>query len=438
MGLTGALLSGVSGINTNGNAMNVIGDNIANINTVGFKSARSIFFDLLSAEIGGTKVGTGSRFAGATRLFTQGGVETTNSPTDMTIQGRGFFVLQDTQGANFYSRAGQFTLDKDAVLVNPQGLAVQGVKVDTSGNPTSGLIDITINNQLLAPPTATTTTNLVANLDANTGTAGTGFTTADLQGNEALPSVWFTDADFSTVITVFDSLGVAHDLTFLFDQTGTNQWAYRVVANGGEITGGTAGELRQVSTTGSELVFNTNGTLNATASTFTTFSSSTAATGIVWSSGAATQIITSSNVGFTGTTQFGLSFSVSSLSQDGEQAGSITGISIDEEGVITGLFSSGRTQPVFRVGLANFANPGGLNHVGNSLFSESQASGAVIIGNPGNGGFGTVLSGSLELSSVDLAAEFVKMVTTQRGFQASSRVITVTDSLLEEVSNLKR
>jgi flagellar hook protein FlgE len=132
--LTGALFSGVSGVNSNGNALNVIGDNIANINTTGFKSARSVFFDLLSADVGGSKVGRGSRFAAAQRLFTQGGVETTNSPTDLAIQGQGFFVLRDSLGTNFFTRAGQFTLDKDGLLTDPQGLKVQGVKLDASGN----------------------------------------------------------------------------------------------------------------------------------------------------------------------------------------------------------------------------------------------------------------------------------------------------------------
>ncbi len=438
MALTGALFSGVSGINTNGNAMNIIGDNIANVNTIGFKAARAIFFDLLSAEIGGAKVGTGSRLAGAARFFVQGGVETTSSPTDMTVQGRGFFVLKDSEGSNFFSRAGQFTLDKSAALVNPQGFKVQGVKLDTNGIPTSGLAEIIVNNQRLVAPSNTTTLTLVANVDATITTSGTGFSIADKSGNEATPSVWFGDADFSTVLTVFDTLGAAHDLTFLFDKTAASTWNYRVVANGGEITGGTSGELRQVSAAGATLVFNNDGTLNTTSSTFTGLASTTSATGIVWNNGAATQILSSTKVKFTGTTQFALPSSVSSLAQDGAEAGSITGISIGEDGIITGLFSSGRTQPLFRVSLADFTNPEGLTHVGNSLFTQSADSGQAILSNPGNGGFGTILSGSLELSTVDLAAEFVKMVTTQRGFQASARTITVTDSLLEEVANLKR
>ena len=432
MALTGALFSGVSGINANGNAMNIIGDNIANINTVGFKASRAIFFDLLSADVGGAKVGTGSRLAGAKRLFLQGGLETTNSPTDLAVQGRGFFILESAAGLRF-SRAGQFLLDKDGFMVNPQGLLVQGLTLDTNGIPTSGLTNILINNQLVVSPIPSTTISLAANLDSSSVTPITAFP-ADAVGTEATPTAWFDASNFSTVVTIHDSLGQAHDLTYFFRKSTTaNEWDYRVAANGGEVTGGTAGQLRQVNAVGGRLAFNTDGTLNTGGST-----SIGQIGAIAWANGAGSQSIAAADMKFAGMTQFALPSAVSSVSQDGTQAGSITSITIGEAGIITGLFSSGRTQPLFRVSLADFTNPEGLTHVGNSLFSQSPESGEVIFGSPGNGGFGTVLSGSLELSTVDLAAEFVKMVTTQRGFQASSRTITVTDSLLDEVSNLKR
>src|ERR1051325_10717830 len=165
MSITGALFSGVSGINANGNAMNIIGDNIANVNTVGFKSSRAIFADLLSAEIGGTKIGLGSRLASSNRLFVQGGVETTNSPTDIAVQGRGLFMLKDSQGITYYSRAGEFTVDKNGNLTNPAGLVVQGIALDASGAPTSGVTDVVI-SQAVVSPSATDTIGVVVNLDA--------------------------------------------------------------------------------------------------------------------------------------------------------------------------------------------------------------------------------------------------------------------------------
>jgi flagellar hook protein FlgE len=425
MGLTGALFAGVSGINSNGNAMNIIGDNIANVNTVGFKSSRAVFFDLLSADVGGTKIGLGSRLADANRPFVQGGVETTNSPTDMAIQGRGLFILRDAAGASFYSRAGQFTLDDQGNLVNPSGLFVQGTQLDSFGNPISGLTNIVI-NQTVVSPTPTSTITLSANLDATSTTPAAAFPA----GPSALPAAWFAGANFSTVVTVFDSLGQGHDLTYLFRKTAANTWDYQVVANGGEITGGTAGDLQQVSS--GTLGFNANGSLNTGASTINNIGA------IAWANGASAQTITAANINVLGTTQYAQSSSVSVLNQNGSQSGVLRGIIIGTDGIITGQFTTGGTQPLFRVALADFASPEGLTHSGNSLFLESPESGPVLIGAPANGSFGTVLSGSLELSTVDLATEFVKMVTTQRAFQASSRTITVTDTLLEEVSNLKR
>jgi flagellar hook protein FlgE len=436
MALTGALFAGVSGINSNGNAMNIIGDNIANANTIGFKSSRAVFFDLVSADVGGTKIGVGSRLASSDRLFVQGGVETTNSATDMAIQGHGLFILKDAQGGTFYSRAGEFSVDKNGNLANPAGLAVQGLKLDANGNPTSGLTNIVI-NQVVVSPAATSEIDLAANLDA-TATTPTAAMPADAAGTEDTPANWFAGSNFSTVITVYDSLGQGHDLTYLFRKTGTpNQWDYRVVANADEITGGTAGDLQQVDAAGGQLVFNPDGTLQLS-STSGTSTTVTAIGPIDWADGANPQTISAANVVFTGTTQFALPSSASQIKQDGSQSGILKGINIGNDGVITGQFTSGVNQPLFRIALGDFANPKGLEHVGNSLYSESPDSGPVLVGSPGDGSFGTVLSGSLELSTVDLATEFVKMVTTQRGFQASSRTITVTDTLLEEVANLKR
>ncbi len=431
MALTGALFSGVSGINSNGNAMNIIGDNIANANTIGFKSSRAVFFDLLSADVGGTKIGLGSRLAASDRLFVQGGVETTNSVTDLAIQGKGLFILRDSQGGTFYSRAGQFGIDRDGNLANPAGLAVQGVQLDANGNPTSGLTNIVI-SQLVVSPVETSAIDIALNLDATKATP-TPAIPADAAGTEDTPGNWFAGANFSTVVTVYDSLGQGHDLTYLFRKTATaNQWDVRVAANAGDITGGTAGMLQQVNATGGLLAFNPDGTLDTATTNITNIGP------ITWANGSNAQTVLAADMDFTGTTQFALPSSVSLQNQNGSQSGILKGISIGNDGVITGQFTSGGNQPLFRIALADFANPRGLAHVGNSLYLQSPESGSLLTGNPGDGSFGTVLSGSLELSTVDLATEFVKMVTTQRGFQASSRTITVTDQLLEEVANLKR
>lgn len=431
MALTGALFAGVSGINSNGNAMNIIGDNIANANTVGFKSSRAIFFDLVSADIGGTQVGLGSRLVSSNRVFEQGGVETTNSTTDLAIQGNGLFILKDAQGGTFYSRAGQFSVDKNGNLTNPAGLLVQGIKVDDNLNPTSGLSNILL-NQLVISPRETGTIAIAANLDAGS-TVPTAAIPADAAGTSDSAGNWFAGSNFSTVVTTYDSLGQGHDLTYLFRKTGTaNQWEYRVLANGGDISGGTAGELQQINALGGLLAFNPDGTLDTATSNISTIGP------VTWSNGANAQTIASGNSSFTGTTQFALPSAVSLINQDGSQSGILKGITISNDGVVTGHFSSGGTQPLFRISLAGFGDVQGLQHLGNSLFIESPESGPALVGSPGDQSFGSILSGSLELSTVDLATEFVKMVTTQRGFQASSRTITVTNTLMEELANLIR
>lgn len=434
MALTGALFSGVSGVNSNGNALNVIGDNIANVNTAGFKSTRSVFFDLLSADVGGSKVGRGSRFAAAQRLFAQGGVETTNSATDLAIQGHGFFVLTPKGAAGdlkYYTRAGQFNIDKDGLLVDPQGLRVQGYQLSSGGEQVTGLTDINVNTRRLVEPTATTKIDIGVQLDSTEATPAPAIP-ADAIGTSDKPDDWFAASNFSTVVTIYDSLGTPHDVNFVFRKTATaREWEYRILGNGGEIDLGTPDEFEQINAAGGLVKFNADGTLDEAGSTFRGIN-------VTWNNGSTPQIIPASEISLFGSTQFSLPSSIVTLSQDGIQSGTVTGISIDAEGVITGLFSSGRAVPLYRLAMADFASPEGLTHIGNTLFAESTNSGQVLFGSPGTGSYGTVLSGSLELSTVDLATEFVKMVTTQRGFQASSRTITVTDTLLEEVANLKR
>lgn len=435
MPLIGALSSGVSGISTNGNAMNVIGDNIANVNTVGFKGSRAVFADLLSLEMGGTSIGTGSRLVSADRIFTQGSLESTANVTDMAIQGRGLFVLKDETGTAFYTRAGQFSLDEDGLLVNPQGLKVQGLQLNADGVPISGLTNITLNNRFLVPPIATTEITLSGNFDS-TAVTPTLPLPADALGTEATATEWFAASNFSTIVPAYDSLGEAHDLTFLFRKTANDVWTYRIVTAADNITGGTAGNLIQVSGAGGVLEFNTDGTINLGGTT------NIPAVTLNWNNGSTVpQVITGGIPGdltITDFTQYAVPSAVNSLAQNGAKSGALTSISINTRGIVIGLFSSGASQPLFRVSLADFSNPEDLTHVGNSLYTKSSEVSEAIYGDAGSGGFGTIISSSVELSTVDLAAEFVKMVLTQRGFQANSRTITVTDSLLEEITNLKR
>jgi flagellar hook protein FlgE len=328
------------------------------------------------------------------------------------VVGQGFFILKDSEGHLFYSRAGQFNLDKSGDIVNPDGLALQGA----GGN-------IALNNGVTLPGQATTTVSLALNLDATAAPVS-----AFPAGPDASPGSWTSASDFSAGFSVFDSLGGKHDATFLFRQNGVNSWEYRVVAHRSEIDTGapTSTELREIGS--GTLTFDASGTLTGSAGGINA---------VAWVSGATNQAITAANLNLTGTTQFAEPSAVLALGQDGAAQGKLTRISIDNQGKITGEFSNGRDQLLGQVLLANFNNPAGLDAIGDSLLAVSADSGAAVTGVPGQGGRGVLLSGALEASNVDLGQEFVNMILAQRSFQLSSRVITVADEMYTVATGLK-
>ena len=430
MSITSALYTGVSSLLSFGNSMAVIGNNVANVNTVGFKASRAEFADLLSTVDRGLEIGRGVNLAAVSRPFLQGALQVTESITDLAIQGSGLFIVKNSSGSSFYTRAGQFTLDENGNLANPEGLTVQGFQ-GGAGTPGGQLGDITIDRTLVLPAVVTTTIGLAANLDA-AASVPTAALPVDAVGTEETKANWVAASNFSTVATTFDSLGEAHDLTFLFRKSAANEWSYRVGANAGEITGGTAGQLRQVSAPGGRLAFNDDGSLNSAGSTTITQIGA-----IAWANGASSQTITAANVQFAGTTQFALPSSVRSLSQDGAESGSLIGIEIDDEGVISGQFSNSGIMDLYQIALADFSSEEGLEALGDSLFTQSLDSGVAQIGASGTNGLGTMVSRAVEISTVDLAREFVSMINSQRAFQVNSRVVTVADRMYDEAVNLK-
>jgi flagellar hook protein FlgE len=331
---------------------------------------------------------------------------------DLAVAGQGFFILKDSSGNTFYSRAGQFTVDANGNVVNPGGLLLQG----TSGN-------ITLDNTQTLPAAATTAIDLKLNLDATAAPAP-----AFPAGPDAASSAWLSAGNFSAALPLYDSTGQSHDATFLFRQSAANSWDYVVVAKRSEIdtTAPTSTELRQIG--GGTLTFDGSGAL-------------TGATGgvnaVTWTNGGATQTLTGAALNFTGTTQFASPSAVLALGQDGAPQGTLTRISIDEQGRINGEFSNGRQQVLGQVRLATFHNPEGLDAIGDSLFAATADSGAASTGAPGDGGRGGLLSGALESSNVDLAQEFVGMILAQRSFQLNSRVITVADQMYSVATGLK-
>jgi flagellar hook protein FlgE len=423
-----SLYTAITGMNANGTWLSVIGDNIANMNTTGFKASRVAFGDVLAGVVGSLQVGRGVLISDISPLFTQGSFETTSNGLDLSIDGDSFFMVNDA-GARYYTRAGQFSIDKDGYIVNPEGLILQGYLADTSGNITGTLGDLQIAvRQSLAQ--ATTTASVALNLDA-TGAIQTSAFTLDGNGDG-------TDNDplnynFSNTITVYDSQGGAHQVTLYFAKTADNTWDVHYV----NPDPATPSVLVDAGT--QALTFDTNGALiddNSGSSINLDFGGSvTTPQAISFDYGTGTA---EGGDGLDGTTQFASNFGVMHLSQDGYPAGSLDNMTISENGIITGIFTNGQTRAIGQIGLAKFIAPDSLAKLGRNLYSESFDSGQPIVGMADTSGLGRVLSNSLELSNVDLADEFVKMISAQRGFQANSRIITTTDELLQELVNLKR
>ena len=440
MSVISSLYTGVTGLLTYSTSMSVIGNNLANVNTIGFKSARAQFADLLSAFEGGSLVGRGVRLTNVAPSFAQGVFQATGGTTDLSIQGEGLFIVNNPEGNSLYTRDGQFSLNKDGSLVNPSGFVAQGFPLDAQGELVGGLSGVTIGQGQSLLPDDTSQIAVAANLDARTADSGA-FPGGFAVGTTDTTENWFDESDFATTVTVFDTLGQAHDLSFLFRRNGIvnghTQWDYRVLIPDSDINAAaTAGELTAVAD--GSLIFNDDGSLDvetildADTSTINDIN----ITGLL--NGAADIDILAADLSFLGSTQFANESVLNNFTQNGSTAGTLTGITVDTSGVITGQYSNGSVLPLFQLALADFPGIERLAPVGDNLFEQSSSSGDPIIGPPGRGGFGAILPGGLELSTVDVATEFVTMITAQRGFQANSRIITVADQMYDEAVNLKR
>jgi flagellar hook protein FlgE len=406
MGILSSMFTAVSGLNAYGNALAVIGNNVANVGTVGFKSSRAAFAELVSASLasGNLQVGLGVHLNAVQGNFTQGSLNTTGNTLDLAVDGDGFFQLENTSGAIFYSRAGQFQVDQLGQVTDPSGALLQGYQATASGVITGAIGNITLASTNSAPQ-PTTVSMIKANLDASATVPTPAFSIADP-----------TSYNFSTSQTIYDSLGSAHDVTFYFVKTATaNTWnLYR------QIDGGAA-------TAATNLVFTSAGALSTGGSQALSFAIA---------GGAATpQTVT---VDFTNMSQFGARSAVLDKTQDGYASGSLQRVTVDTEGQVVAQFTNGQTRTLAQVVLNRFANPQGLVRSGDNLFIASNGSGSPVVGAPGNNGLGRVVSGALEQSNVDLGKEFVDMIVTQRAFQANSRAITTSDEMLQELVNLKR
>lgn len=416
MGISSSLYAGISGLNANGNAMSVIGNNLANTNTVGFKSGRTVFADMLSSSISGSggtsQVGRGVTLSTVDNIFSQGTFETTESNTDLALEGEGFFVVSAPGSEeNLYTRAGAFGFDKQGCLVNPEGYRVQGYPYDVDGTTLlSTLEDIRVDGTSTVPAQATTEMTLSNNLDSNSTIIGA-FDLTDPQGT----------SNYSSSIQAYDTLGNSHLLTTYFTKTADNNWSWNTVALSSEVTAPATTPL--VSVGSGTFTFNTDGTLTAPATGTLTLPA--------WLGGSAAGLPVDINFN---ATQYARDSSTVGQEQDGYAAGDLVKVAIESSGDVVASYTNGERISVARIGLARFANIGGLFKEGGNLYSATTASGL-----PSDAAASTkIFTNSLEQSNVDMGLEFVKMITTQRGFQANSKIITTTDEMLAELINLKR
>jgi len=429
MGISSALYSGVSGLNSNGQAMTVIGNNLANTNTVGFKGSRTVFADLLSSSINGSggvsQVGRGIGMSTVDQIFSQGTFESTESGLDVAIEGEGFFVLkQPGDETAYYSRAGAFRFDEEGFLVNPEGLRVQGKQFNDDGTLAAGdATDIVIPGTGLVHGQATNALTLTTNLDS---------TEPIINPVPVDPALFkFDDPDtynYSSSVQIFDSLGNPHLLTTYFVKTGNNTWgtAYSYEQDDGNVISGTWFDPAD------QLEFTADGVLEDSVADPPVVTTRDIPA-IDWLNDTALTPVT---ITFD-TTQFNSESVVISQNQNGYGAGNLTGVEIDPDGIVIASYSNGNQAQIAQLVLGKFVNPGGLSLAGNNLYRETTDSGPPRTGIPGPE-LGKVFTNSLEQSNVDLGAEFVRMITVQRGFQANSKIITTVDELLGELINLKR
>ena len=398
----------LSGINAANTDLNVTSNNLANVNTSGFKESRAEFADLFAQTQEGvsrTAVGNGVQTEAVAQQFGQGNITSTGNNLDLALSGSGFYIVSN-KGALSYTRDGAFQVDQNGYLVTSSGQQVQGyAPLANGGFNTGGLTSLQLTTAESSPQ-ATTTAGVSLNLPPNASVP----TTSPL--NPADPNT-YTD---TTSMTVFDSLGAAHTAQLYFMKGATaNTWTSQLYVDGNSVGGAQT------------LTFSNTGTLATPANGQVNYGSYTPATG------AAAMSVT---FNFSNSTQSGNAFGVNSVSPNGYTTGSLTGINISSTGVVQANFTNGQSTNLGQVALANFANPQGLQQEGNNDWQQSFESGVAVHGVAGGSGFGTIQSGALESSNVDITTQLVQMITAERDFQANAQMISATDQVTQSIINI--
>lgn len=460
-----SLYSGVAGLKNHQVRMDVIGNNVSNVNTYGFKGERVTFMDMISQELSGAaeprenigginpmQVGLGMMIASIDKIMTQGSLQTTGKNTDVAVSGEGFFIIRDGE-KQFYTRAGQFTIDRDGFYVHPgTGLRVQGwnAREDENGgryiNSSASLENIQIPLYSKKPARATSEVIFESNLRQNIEAVPADAT--DEQIEQFLSGPPETRRGHVTTINIYDPEGNERELRLEFWKVGENRWTVRTnLEDASNLSVNVVGPGGQDTAVGGsntfELGFASDGRILSVSDGVDTLNSGRLDVQISFRipGNPETQTVRL-NMGeagqMKGVTQFASAFTTRAREQDGYPMGYLESFSIDNTGTVTGTFSNGVKEPLARIALAVFTNPGGLTKEGETKYSFSINSGEPNIGEAGIGGRGKINAGLLEMSNVDLADQFTDMIVTQRGFQANSRTITTSDQMIQEVLGLKR
>ncbi len=414
--------SALSGINAASEDLRVIGNNVANASTTGFKQSRAEFADVYAATDGAASnsIGAGVRLSAVSQQFGQGNIEFTDSKLDLAINGRGFFVLDDN-GSRAFTRAGSFQVDREGYVTNSSGYKLVVNNATETGEISGSVGPLRLDRSNIIP-NATSRIDVGLNLDSSQKKPSTA------PFNPDVPSSF----NHSTSLTIYDSLGAPHLSTMYYVKTANpNEWETHMFVDGKNAKGGEAPPY-----SGDTLMFDGAGglaSINGTAVppgeiTYPSFSTGT---------GSAPIDLKLNLLSTTPTTQFGTAFNVNALTQDGFTSGRLSGMDIDDTGIIRARYSNGQTRTLGQVTLADFSNPQGLRQLGDSAWAESFSSGVPLVGTPGSGSLGQLQSGALETSNVDLTGQLVKMITAQRNFQANAQVITTADTITQTIINIR-
>jgi flagellar hook protein FlgE len=417
---------GITGLNAAGSSMSVVGDNIANAGTFGFKSSRAEFQDTLASSLkgidGGDQIGSGTKLAHVTPQWTQGTIQRTQSITDLAINGNGFFMVDAPFGKG-YTRDGSFHFDKEGFMINGDGFRVNGFQPDAEGKITNKIDPIKLGSTTI-PAKATNEVKMSMNLDSRENIK---------QFDPKNPD---KTSSFNSSVTVYDNVGTARLVTMYFNKTADGNWDYHAMVDGADAQNGKPGELVEMAA--GTLKFDPNGVLQEEVEKSNSFNFNKGAgqgQKIAFDFG---KSIKEGGTGIDASTQYGSRSSVARHTSTGHSAGTLASMSFNDDGVLTAVYDNGTQLSLGQVAIAKFDNTEGLFKTGKNLFKETRKSGQAAVGKPGLDGRGEVLSKSIEMSNVDIANEFISLMAAQRNFQANTRTITTSDQMLQEVLNIKR